>query len=72
MNYRNILAALSVLAALPLAMHNAYGAAEEAVHAPEPMHIDANPKAPKMSARFFSSVAQVAMGCCAKARRVNR
>ncbi len=71
MHYKNILAALSVMAALPLAIHNAYGA-EEATHAPEPMHIDANPKAPKMTEADFARGSKIFFQRCAGCHGVLR
>jgi len=74
MHYKNILAALSVVAALPLAMHSAYGAAEESVHEPivEPMHIDANPKAPKMTEANFAKGSKIFFQRCAGCHGVLR
>ncbi len=69
---KNILAALSVLAALPLVIHMAYGAAEEAEHAAEPMHVDANPKAPKMTEANFAKGSQIFFQRCAGCHGVLR
>jgi nitrite reductase (NO-forming) / hydroxylamine reductase len=66
MHYKNILAALSVLAALPLAIHNAYGAAEDAIH-----H-DANAKAPMITEAEFAKGSQIFFQRCAGCHGVLR
>lgn len=66
MQYKNILAALSVLAALPLAMHNAYGSSEDAIH-----H-DALPNAPMITEAEFAKGSQIFFERCAGCHGVLR
>lgn len=65
-HFKNILAALSVLAALPLAIHNAYGSAEDAIH-----H-DALPNAPVITEAEFATGSQIFFERCAGCHGVLR
>jgi len=65
-NHKNRLATLAVLAALPLAMHNAYGAAEDAIH-----H-DAISNAPVMTEAEFAKGSQIYFERCAGCHGVLR
>ena len=65
-HYKNILAALSVLAALPLAIHNAYGSIEDAIH-----H-DAIPNAPMITEAEFARGSQIFFERCAGCHGVLR
>src|SRR4030067_1134426 len=65
-NQKNRLAALAVLAALPLAIHNAYGAAEDAIH-----H-DAISNAPVMTEMEFAKGSQIYFERCAGCHGVLR
>jgi nitrite reductase (NO-forming)/hydroxylamine reductase len=66
MNIKNILAALSVVAALPLAMHNAFGAAEDAIH-----H-DAISNAPQITEAEFAKGTVIFFQRCAGCHGVLR
>ena len=66
MKFRTILAALSVVAALPLAAHNAYGSAEDAIH-----H-DALPNAPQITEAEFAKGTLVYFERCAGCHGVLR
>jgi nitrite reductase (NO-forming)/hydroxylamine reductase len=63
---KKILAALSLLAALPLAIHNAYGSAEDAIH-----H-DALPNAPQITEAEFAKGSQIFFERCAGCHGVLR
>jgi nitrite reductase (NO-forming) / hydroxylamine reductase len=65
-NHKNRLATLAVLAALPLAIHNAYGAAEDAIH-----H-DAISNAPVMTEAEFANGSQIYFERCAGCHGVLR
>ena len=65
-NHKNRLATLAVLAALPLAIHNAYGAAEDAIH-----H-DAISNAPVMTEMEFAKGSQIYFERCAGCHGVLR
>ncbi len=65
-NHKNRLATLAVLAALPLAIHNAYGAAEDAIH-----H-DAIPNAPVITEMEFAKGSQLYFERCAGCHGVLR
>ncbi len=64
-SYKSTLAALAVLAALPLAIHHAYGA-------DVPMYHDANPKAPLMTQEEFDQGKQIFFERCAGCHGVLR
>jgi nitrite reductase (NO-forming)/hydroxylamine reductase len=66
MNIKKILAALSVVAALPLAIHNAYGSADDAIH-----H-DAIPNAPQITEAEFAKGSQIFFQRCAGCHGVLR
>jgi len=66
MNIKKILAALSVVAALPLAVHNAYGSADDAIH-----H-DAIPNAPQITEAEFAKGSQIFFQRCAGCHGVLR
>jgi len=66
MNINKLLAALSVMAALPLAMHNAYGGAEDAIH-----H-DAIPNAPQITEAEFAKGTKIFFQRCAGCHGVLR
>jgi nitrite reductase (NO-forming)/hydroxylamine reductase len=65
-NYKNVLVALSVLAALPLAIHNAFGSIEDAIH-----H-DANANAPMITEAEFAKGSQIFFQRCAGCHGVLR
>jgi len=64
--HKNLLAALSVLVALPLAIHNAYGSPEDAIH-----H-DAISNAPTMTEAEFARGSQIFFQRCAGCHGVLR
>jgi len=63
---KKIIAALSLLAALPLVIHNAYGSAEDAIH-----H-DALPNAPQITEAEFAKGSQIFFERCAGCHGVLR
>jgi nitrite reductase (NO-forming) / hydroxylamine reductase len=65
-HYKNMLAALSIMAALPLAIHNAYGSAEDAIH-----H-DAISNAPQITEAEFAKGSQIFFQRCAGCHGVLR
>src|SRR4030067_1888245 len=65
-SYRNTMAALAALAVLPLAIHNAYGAAEDAIH-----H-DAISNAPIITEAEFTKGSQIYFERCAGCHGVLR
>ena len=66
MNSKNIVSALFILASLPLAMHNAYGSTEDAIH-----H-DAIPNAPMITEAEFAKGSQIFFERCAGCHGVLR
>ncbi len=65
-HFKSTLAALAVLAALPLAIHSAYGAAEDAIH-----H-DANTRAPQITESEMTQASKVYFERCAGCHGVLR